>query len=395
MFQRLLKLPKNNSFFLFGPRGVGKSTLLRETFPPDTTHYIDLLDYDLEAQILQHPARFGQILSSLPETVDWVVVDEVQKLPFILDEVHRHIEGNRRRHFALTGSSARKLKRGKANLLAGRAFTRSLHPLTSVEIGSPFNLETALAFGTLPAAWTMSTDAERCDYLRTYAQTYLKEEIQMEGATRNLPGFRRFLPLAATANGEVLSWSNFANDAGVDAKTIRSYFEILEDTLVGTLLSAYRKSLRKRQKTHPKFYFFDPGVKRALANQLTVPLMPGSSDYGRAFEHFWVVELMRLCHYSTNDWSFSYLATHDVEIDLVIERPGKSPLLIEVKSSERVKDSDLGAILQISSEIPGAEALCISREPRRRRMGPVLVCPWQEVVAELKLLTEPSSIQPS
>ena len=385
MFPRNLKLPENHSFFLFGPRGAGKSTLLHQVLPADKTHYIDLLDYDLETQLLQQPGKFGQILSGLPETVQWVVVDEVQKLPFVLDEVHRHIEQNRRRHFALTGSSARKLKRGKANLLAGRALTRSLYPLTIQEMGSTFDLGRALAFGTLPAPWTASTDIDRCDYLRTYTQTYLKEEIQMEGATRSLPGFRRFLPLAATANGEVISWSSFASDVGVDAKTVRSYFEILEDTLIGTLLPAYRKSLRKRQKTHPKFYFFDPGVKRALANQLTIPMLPASSDYGRAFEHFWVVELMRLSQYATNDWGFSYFATHDVEIDLVIERPGKGPLLIEIKSSERVKDNDLSTLSQIASEIPNTEALCISRETHRRRTGSVLVCPWQEVIGELGL----------
>lgn len=385
MFQRIIKLPKNKSFFLFGPRGVGKSTLLHDVLPPQSTYCIDLLDYALETDLLQHPGKFAQILAGLPKSVRWVVIDEVQKLPFLLDEVHRDIEKNRTRCFALTGSSARKLKRGQANLLAGRAFTRSLYPLTTVELGSLFDLNRALTFGTLPAVWTAEDDNERADYLRTYTQTYLKEEIQMEGVTRNLPGFRRFLPLAATANGEELSWSSFASDVGVDAKTIRSYFEILEDTLVGSMLPVFRKSLRKRQKTHPKFYFFDPGVKRALANQLTVPVVAGSYEYGRAFEHFWVVELMRLSSYAANDWVFSYLATKDAEVDLVIERPGKPLLFIEIKSSEAIKESELNFISQLATEVPKSEGICICRESRRRKMGNVLICPWQEVVKELGL----------
>lgn len=385
MFCRIVKLPKNKSFFLFGPRGVGKSTLLRAVLPSAETYYLDLLNYELETDLLQHPGRFSQILAGLPPTVRWVVIDEVQKLPFLLDEVHRDLETHRRRCFVLTGSSARKLKRGRANLLAGRAFSRSLHPLTTVELGSAFQLDRALAFGTLPAVWTSDTDADRCDYLKTYAQTYLQEEIQAEGLTRNVTGFRRFLPLAATANGAELSWSSFASDVGVDAKTIRTYCEILEDTLVGTLLPAFRKSLRKRQKSHPKFYFFDPGVQRMLANQLTVPLVPGSFEYGRAFEHFWVLELMRLCQYAANDWQFSYFATKDAEVDLVIERPGKPLLFVEIKSSESVKDADLRFISQLAADVPGAEALCISRESRRRKVGSVLVCPWQDVIAALAL----------
>lgn len=388
MFRRILQFSSQHSFFLFGPRGVGKTTLLKDQLPKNRTHVVDLLNYELENALLHHPAQFAQLLEALPASVDWVVVDEIQKLPFLLDEVHRQIEKNPKRHFALTGSSARKLRRGTANLLAGRAFTYSLGPLTSIELGKVFDLNEALSHGTLPHLWSLSSAAEKNRYLRTYAQTYLQEEIQMEGLVRNLPGFRRFLPLAATANGQELAWSNFAQDIGVDAKTIRSYFEILEDTLIGCMLPAWRRSLRKRQKTHPKFYFFDTGVKRALAGQLTVTLQPGTDEYGRAFEHFWITEIMRMNAYREADYVLSYFATPDIEIDLIIERPGAETFLVEFKSAERVRDSDLRALATVAGELRDSRAICICRESRQRKVNDVLVCPWQDALTVLGLVDQ-------
>ncbi len=385
MFPRCISLPKDHSFFLFGPRGVGKTTLLKERLPAAQTYSFDLLDYDLERRLLERPREFREILDSLPPSIGWVVVDEVQKLPFLLDEVHRQIEKNPSRRFALTGSSARKLKRGQANLLAGRAFTAALGPLTTLEIGDAFHLPEALAYGTLPKALTLNDPEDRKRYLRTYAQTYLKEEVQMEGLVRQLPAFRRFLPLAALENGRVLSWANFAQDVGMDAKTARSYFEILEDTLLGFILPAFRRSLRQRQRTHPKFYFFDSGVKRALCNELNAELSPGAEAYGRAFEHFWITEIVRLNGYQEADFVFSYFATHDVEIDLVIERPARPTLFLEIKSAERVRDSDLQPLASVVGGAKDSEGICLSREPRKRRVGPVLVVPWQEVLETLGL----------
>jgi predicted AAA+ superfamily ATPase len=346
---------------------------------------IDLLDYETESFFLNQPGAFRQRLDSLPPEIRWVFIDEVQKLPFLLDEVHRQIEKNKNRFFAITGSSARKLKGGKANLLAGRAFVKYLHPLCLAEMKETFDLQRALELGTLPKISSFEREEDRKDYLRAYAQTYLKEEIQMEGLVRDLPSFRRFLPIAAGTNGEILSWSNFAQDVGIDAKTVRSYFEILEDTLIGFLLPAYRRSLRKRQKTHPKFYFFDPGVQRALANRLSLPLLPGTPEYGRAFEHFWILEIMRMNSYRNADFSFSYFATNDVEIDLVAERPGDPPLLIEVKSQEFVRDAEIRPLQTLASELKHSRAVCISREPQRRKVGRVLVVPWKEALSEIGL----------
>lgn len=384
MFFRIIT-PLNHSLFLFGPRGTGKSTFLKNWLPKEKTRTFDLLNFELEQKIFQSPGYFGEQISSLPSEVEWVFVDEVQKAPFLLDEVHRQIELNKKRKFAMTGSSTRKLRRGKANLLAGRAYVYHLHPLTIQEMGDRFDLHQALRYGTLPELFSSMEDAERQIFLKTYAQTYLQEEIQMEGLVRNLTSFRRFLPLAARENGQVLSWSNFAQDVGVDAKTVQSYFEILEDTLVGFLLPAYRRSLRKRQKTHPKFYFFDPGLKRALAYELSLDLLPGTPEFGRAFEHFWILEIMRMNSYRNADYRFSYFATNDVEIDLVIERPGKPLLFVEFKSTDSVKGSDIRPLATLVADVKGSQGIVVSREPRARKVANVLVCPWADALKEIGL----------
>ena len=383
MIPRIIKLTSNHSFFLFGPRGTGKSTLLRSIFNESECYYLDLLDFELESRLVQKPQEFSQLLNALPSRVSWVVVDEIQKIPALLDEVHRFIESHPGFKFAMTGSSARKLKRDKANLLAGRAFTYTLFPFTSTELGRNFNLDDALNFGTLPKISALESVQDKEMFLRSYCQTYLKEEILLESLVRNLPSFRRFLPLAAEANGQVLSWSSFARDIGVDVKTVRSYFEILEDTLVGFLLPAYSKSIRKRQRTHSKFYFFDTGVRRAMANRLTVPLEPRSVDYGWAFEHFWLTEIQRHNVYRRTDYTLSYFGTHDVEIDLVIERPSKPTLFVEFKSSEKVHDQELRPLLEVARSVKGSVGLCVCRETRRRKVENLLVCPWQEALDEI------------
>ncbi len=356
---------------------------MASALPRDRTHTMDLLNYDLETSLAQRPQMFREILEGLPSSVEWVVVDEVQKLPFLLDEVHSQIEKNPHRFFALTGSSARKLKRGKANLLAGRAFLRSLSPLTSLEIGKDFNHSKALSFGTLPKVVTMQNDKDKNDFLRAYAKTYLQEEIQMEGLIRNLQGFRNFLPLAAINNGQILTWKNFAQDVGVDAKTAQGYFQILEDTLLGTLLPAHHRSLRKRQKTHPKFYFFDTGVKRALAGELGMDLIAGTPQYGWAFEHFWITEIMRMSAYTQKDYRFSYFATNDIEIDLVLEHPAEPLKFVEIKSTERVKDAMLRPMQSLLKDVKDSVGLFLCKESRKRKVGNIWICPWQEALDAL------------
>lgn len=386
MIKRLIRLPQEHSFFLFGPRGVGKTTLLKETLPLKETHFIDLLDIENELRYIRRPKTFAEELRALPQTIQWIVIDEVQKLPFLLDEVHRFLEEKKGKpHFILTGSSARKLKRGQANMLGGRAFSLALAPLTALELGSIFTLDAALSYGTLPKRFSYVSPEDVHDYLRSYAHTYVKEEIQNEGIVRKLTGFRNFLQIAAAENGTILSWQNMAREVGIQAKTIQSYYEILEDTLLGFFLPAYRRSIRRRQKTHPKFYFFDTGVKRALASELTVPLIFGTAEYGRAFEHFFITEISRMNAYLKKDFSFSYFATHDIEIDLVIERPGSEPLFVEIKSAEFVHDVQLRPLQSIVESVKGSKGVCVSREVRKRRVGNILVCPWQEALSEIGL----------
>lgn len=242
------------------------------------------------------PAALRELIAATP-AVEWVVIDEIQKVPALLDVVHGCIEGplgkDRGVRFAMTGSSARRLKRGAVNLLAGRAFVYLLFPLTARELGPAFDLLQCLRFGTLPATLAFAADADRAEFLRAYARTYLKEEVWSEQLIRRLDPFRRFLEVAAQCNGEILNLSNIARDVGVDHKTVGSYFEILEDTLLGFMLEPWHASIRKRQRQAPKFWWFDAGVARALAGTLTVDVVPRSGGFGRGFEHLVIAEIVR------------------------------------------------------------------------------------------------------
>ncbi len=383
MFHRTLKLPKNQSFFLFGARQTGKSTLLRERLDPKSTYSIDLLDPEQEDTFTRHPIELEHRLAVLPKKPNWVLIDEVQRVPRLLDIVHRQIESSGQK-FALTGSSARKLRRGAANLLAGRAFLKYLHPLTHREVGEEFDLDRVLAFGSLPKIFGLNGD-DRIDFLRSYSFTYLKEEIAAEQLLRRLDPFRSFLEIAAQSNGTILNYSNIARDVGVDYKTVKSYFEILEDTLIGFPLPAFHESLRKRQIQHPKFYFFDTGVKRALDRTLDVALSPRTYGYGNAFEHFLISEIRRLADYAGKDWRYSYLRTvQDVEIDLVIDRPGESRVFLEIKSATEITESDCAnlAKLQLDSKSP-VKAILASNSKVPKKIGKVLCLPWRDAIEEI------------
>ena len=270
MFRRLLQTTRQNSFFLFGARGTGKTTYIRNEFNPDAVLYIDLLDAEIEDAYRRTPQRLERQIRALPQTVEWVLIDEVQRAPRLLDVVHRLIERTDKR-FVLTGSSSRKLRRGASNLLAGRAFVYNLFPLTVPELEDAFDLEDALRWGTLPGIYALEANEDKQSYLRAYALTYLKEEIVAEQIVRRLDPFRQFLEVAAQSNGTIINYANIARDVGADPKTVISYFSILEDTLVGFLLPAFHRSIRKQQRTNPKFYFFDTGVKRSLDRTLDVP----------------------------------------------------------------------------------------------------------------------------
>jgi predicted AAA+ superfamily ATPase len=294
----------------------------------------------------------------------WVVIDEVQKIPRLLDVAHRAIEKHKI-HFALTGSSARKLKRGGANLLAGRAATYNLSPFCWFELKDRFCLGQALETGLLPRFWDQ--DLSQADHVRSlyaYVQTYLKEEIAAEQLVRNLDPFRRFLVAAAQSNAKIVNFAAIEKDAGVRHSQAERHFEILEDTLIGRHLTPYETSLRKRQVKKSKFYFFDTGVIRALTNMAGEPLNPSTFEYGELFETFIINEFFKAAEALEKRWKFSYLRTkNDVEIDLIIEKPRGAPILIEIKSTKsRPSPDKLASFAKIAKEFKGAEKFVLSND---------------------------------
>lgn len=385
MFHRLLTIPSNKSCLLFGARGTGKSTLLRATLPPASTITYNLLEPDTEDRLARDPQALQREVLALPPAITHVVVDEVQKQPRLLDVVHNLIETHRvPQRFILTGSSARKLKTGGANLLAGRATLRHLYPLLSQELGDAFNEDRALGFGSLPAVWNADTDPERVDFLRTYAQAYLQEEIRVEQVVRNLDPFRRFLEVAAQSSGKILNYARMARDTGSDPKTIQAWYQVLEDTLLGFHVDGYHGSVRKQLRQAPKFYLFDTGVTRALSRMLQVPPHPGTSYFGELFENRVVSELFARNAYEQNDWHFSYLMTKaGLEIDLVIQRPGRPLALVEIKSTPHVREDHATALRALLPAFPGAEAFLLSRDPHPQRLGPIQALPWRQGVLAL------------
>jgi predicted AAA+ superfamily ATPase len=338
MFQRRLERPKS-SFFLLGPRGTGKSTWVRAALP--NAHFVDLLEEARYQAYLADPALFASELATV-RADSWVIVDEIQRLPSLLNEVHRAIEGRRLR-FALTGSSARKLRRGGTNLLGGRARELTMFPFVPEELGAAFRLERAIGHGTLPLVW----DAEEpTEVLKAYVQTYVKEEIQAEALVRNLPGFARFLPVAGLLHGQSLNVASLARDAGVARQTVAGYLEILEDTLLATTVGAFEARLRVRERRHRKFYLFDGGVARALKRQLG-PV--AAEERGPLLEG---LVLMLLRFYRERDGlcdDIGYWAPTEArttEVDFVISR-GRETLAIEVKATRAARPEDLRGLRAI------------------------------------------------
>lgn len=370
---------------MFGARGTGKSTWLKDTFSKTDHIYIDLLNLDVEEQFSKNPNDLLTKIEALKTKKCWILIDEIQKVPKLLNLVHLCIERHKTL-FALTGSSARKLRRGAANLLAGRAFVFNLFPLTHIELKEKFDLKKTLHWGTLPEIFGLQDAPSKTRYLRTYAQTYLKEEIVAEQIIRKLDPFRQFLEIAAQQNGEIINFSNISRDVGVDTVTVQSYFQILEDTLIGYLLPAYHRSIRKRQRANPKFYFFDLGVKRSLENTLSVPIPENTYAFGKAFEHFVITEILRLNHYYEKDYKLSYLRTKDnAEIDLIIERPGLPCVLVEIKSKNRVDERDCRTLELFLKDFSPVEAYVFSNDPDKKKMGNVLAFPWSEGFGEIGL----------
>lgn len=383
MFPRLLEVTRKRSFFLFGARNTGKSTFLKYTFSRNNVLWCDLLDPEEEERFLRKPNTLYEMAKAASKSTTHVIIDEIQKVPKLLDVVHK-LMGETELLFVMTGSSARKLKRGGANLLAGRAFVYNLFPLTSFELGDQFDLNFALHWGSLPEVFKFDDNKERDHFLHAYANTYLKEEIWDEHFIRNLDPFRRFLEVAAQCNGKIVNYLNIARDVGVEDKTVASFFSLLEDTLIGFFLEPFHHSFRKRLSEKPKFYFFDLGVAHALSRRLSIPLIEKTYAFGEAFEQFIILEIMRLATYFEPDYRFSYLRTpSDVEIDLVVERPGKPILFIEIKSTEEIERTDLSAYIRLTKDFGDCEAIVLSRDSYRKKIDHIDAYFWQEGIKYL------------
>ncbi len=365
-------LLQRKSFFLFGARATGKSHLIREQLAGRAL-VIDLLRGDLSLRLAADPTLLGAMLGDRRGPDVWVVIDEVQKLPSLLDEVHRLIE-ERGVRFLLTGSSARKLKRGQANLLAGRAWTAELLPLTWPELPE-FDLPRFLRYGGLPPV-VLSPEPD--EELRAYVGTYLREEIQAEALIRRLPQFSRFLASAATTNGQMLNFAQIGSDCGVPATTVREHYLLLEDTLVGFLQPAWTRSRLRKAISTARFWFFDTGVAHALAGTRT--LERNSDLWGRSFEHWVGMELRAWLSYRRRDDPLTYwrsAAQH--EVDFIVG----DHTAIEVKSTRSVTSRDLRGLAALAEEGIVRRLFLVSDDPVEAKRGPIVCLPWRTFIERL------------
>ena len=376
MFTRRLVLPKENAetFFLWGPRQTGKTTLLRQEYPD--AFWIDLLRADHYRRYLTYPERMREEIEAL-ESKPFVVIDEVQKVPKILDEVH-WLHETHGLQFALCGSSARKVKRGAANLLGGRAVRYELRGLTSAELGSAFDLERILNHGFLPRVYE-SVRPKRL--LNAYVADYLKEEVASEALVRNLPAFSEFLNIASLSDTHPVNYSNIARECGVSSQTVRGYFEILEDTLMARWLPSYRKRPKRRVIHSPKLYFSDVGVVGFLARRGR--LEPGSELFGNAFENWCCHEITTYNCYAERFATVSYWRlTSGIEVDFVIN---DMAVAIEAKPSRTISSHHLKGLRQLVIDHPNVErriVLCLEDRPRRTPDG-IEIVPYGDFVQRL------------
>ncbi len=369
---------------MFGARGTGKSTLIQQQILPELNQnylYYDLLNSKEEDRFSRNPERLLQEIEA--QNPEWVVIDEIQKVPKLLNAIHIAIEKKQVR-FLMSGSSARKLKLQSANLLAGRAFDLRLFPFTHIELEQKFDLEKALNYGTLPKTFHLKDEFELQEYLRSYALNYVKEEIQLEQLLRKLDPFREYLEIAAQMNGQIVNIHRIAKEVGVSDKTVSSYYQILEDTYLGFYLPAFHNSVRKSQKLSPKFYFFDTGVKKALEHTLKFSLAPGTAAYGMAFEHFVICEFFRLNRLCRSDFRLSFIqTTTGGEVDLVLSRPQTKKILIEIKSSKKIDEIEVRKLKAFKDSIKNSEAFYLSQDTHSYKVDGVHCLPWKEGLAKI------------
>ena len=388
MIHRHVNISKLQSFFLFGARGVGKSTLLEAMFPRTAHLWVDLLAPSQRFQYLRRPERLLDVWQGASETQrrqGWIIIDEIQRVPDLLDVVHMGIEQHGLK-FALTGSSARKLRHGAANLLAGRALTFSLLPFSSFELGEQFVLEDALNYGLLPQAIALRAhEKERQLFLQGYVDTYLKEEIQAEGLVRKFEPFYHFLETAADASGTIVNFSRLAQQVNLEPRTVLRYFEILVDTLLGFFLPTYSGKVRSKQAKNPKFYFFDAGVMRAATHALDTKPAAGNYIYGKLFEHFVMLEIIKANANYGKGYVFSYykeVGNKDAEIDLIATK-GKHNLALEIKSSPDPDIVRVRQLARLSKKINACTPYILCRTDQPQVREGVTILPWQDGIKQL------------
>ncbi len=374
-FKRILDLSellKKKSFFLFGPRSTGKTHLIREQLGKKA-YIVNLLKAETYLRLTQNPTELETILKQDEARGKILVIDEVQKIPPLLDEVHRLIEEKKIR-FLLTGSSARKLKRGQANLLAGRAWTAHLFPLCFAEIPD-FNLERYLRYGGLPHVYQSNDPEEELD---AYVQTYLKEEIMAEGLIRSMPPFSRFLKTAALSSGHQINFTEIGNDCQVAPSTVREYYKILEDTLIGFLLESWTQSKKRKALQTAKFYLFDPGVTHTLTGTKTIDR--NSDLFGSSFEQFIGMEIRAYLHYSRLKEPLTFWrTTHDHEVDFLIG----NKVAIEVKSTRKVSPKHLKGLKSLQEEKIFKHFFLVSHDSLEGKKDNITFYHWKTFLEKL------------
>lgn len=373
MYVRKLSLEdeNNDSVFLWGARQVGKTTLLEQLYPK--ARYYDLLQAREFERFLRRPSLLSEELESMKE-VDLVIIDEIQKVPQLLDEIHSLIHKKKIR-FILCGSSPRKLIRSKANLLVGRALKKILFPLVSSEIPD-FNLIKAVNNGLIPRHYMINNPWER---FRAYIGVYLNEEIREEALSRNLKSFSRFLEVAAMSNGEMIVYKNIAQDCGIDHRTVKEYFEILNDTMIGYLIPGFTATLKRRAIQSPKFYFFDVGIANYLLNRKNI--QPGTEIFGHSFEHFVIQELIAYLGYSQSSENITYWRTSSgYEVDVII---GNGRIAIEIKSTDEVKSRHLKGLKAFKEDFLHARTIIVSLDKYTRVMNGVEIIPAEQFLKAL------------
>lgn len=382
MYKRIIEKPleKEYSFFLFGPRGTGKTSWLKSAVPKGL--FIDLLNQDTFFSLTQDPHQITQMIPK--DFEDWIIIDEVQKIPALLNEVHRLIEEYGYK-FILTGSSARPLKRKGTNLLAGRALYHKMFPLTAMELGDDFDIAKSLKYGHLPTIHHRDIKPE--EYLKSYIHVYLREEVMQEGLTRNIGAFTKFLHTASFSQGSTLNVTKIAKEAGIERKTVEDYFQVLEDLLLAWRIPVFTKRAKRKTVAHPKFYYFDVGVYRALRPMGPFDL-PEEAE-GPALESLVLQELQAINHYYALEYEIFFWRTADqLEIDFVLYGPN-GLVGIEVKRANKIDTKDLKGLKAFQSDYPSAKLYLFYGGSRRLYIDDIEVIPTKEALQMLpKLISD-------